>query len=251
MPNGFHNDPSLDLIFHRHAEHGHYKFHTHRTTYGFISVHVEHHGGYAYDPLWDTLDLSPFVRTRRHRPTRADMDELAADLISKLVLLQSSNPRSTVRADRASALLLLEGWYVLLGRYFTYVRTGGEPFEQVVPPVGSRCDESLRKAIETKPELHYLARDTSVMCTSGLMFHAPGECVYDLEAVDELLASTVPLHEHPEWSEIARAPIDSLESTGRVVMAMRNEAVAHGSDHVVIRFRNHCSTRRGRARRRH
>jgi hypothetical protein len=79
------------------------------------------------------------------------------------------------------------------------------------------------------------------------MFHAPGECVHDLEAVDELLASTAPLHEHPEWREIARAPMDSVESTGSVVVAMRNEAVAHGSDHVAIRFRNQARAKRAPA----
>lgn len=244
MPNGFHNDPSIDLIYHRHTEHGHYRFHTYRSTSGLISVHVEHHGGYAYNPLWDTLDLAPFVRGKRLRPTRADMDELAADLVSKLVVVQSSNPDSVVHADRASALLLLQGWCILLGGYFTYVRADGEPFEQVVPPMGSRCDENLRKFIESEPTHHYLARDTHVTCMSGLMSHAPSECVYDLEAVDELLASTVPLHEHPEWIEIARAPIDSVESTGRVVVAMRNEGVSHGSDHVVIRSRNRTQRRK-------
>ena len=238
MPNGFHNDPSIDLIFHRHTEHGHYRFHTYRGTYGFISVHVDHDRGYAYDPLWDTLDLAPFVRGKRNRPTRADMDALAADLVAKLVALQSSNPRSVVHANRASALLLLQGWCVMFGGYFTYLRKGGQPFEQVVPPVGSRSDAEIRRLIQTEPSLHYLARDTHVTFTSGLMFHAPSECVYDLERVDDLLASTAPLHEHPEWDEIARAPLDSIESTGRVVLAMRNEAVAHGSDHVVIRSRH-------------
>jgi hypothetical protein len=238
MPNGAHHDPSIDQIFHRHAEHGHYEFRTRRGTGGFVSVHLEHDRGYAYAPAWDTLDLAPFVRGWRPRPTRPQVEALTADLVARLVSLQSSNPRSICRPDRASAILLLEGWCVLLGGYSAYMRAPGRPLARVEPPIGSRCDEQLRRFIAMEPKHHSLARDTHVHAEVGLMFHTPGECVYDLAAVGELLASTAPLHEHSEWPEIARAPVDSLESTGRVVMAMRDEAVAHGSDHVVIRWRN-------------
>lgn len=238
MPNGFHNDPSLDLIIHRHTEHGHFRFHTYRGTYGFASVHVEHHGGYAYEPRWETLDLAPFVRTRRTRPTRAEMEALTADLVAQLMAVQSSNPSSRVNADRAAAFLLLEGWCVLLGRYHTYTRTDGGLFEQVVPTVGSRCDEETRKHFAVHPGLEYAFRDTSVLPQTGLICHTPSECVYDFSAVDELLASTAPLHEHREWSEIARLPIDSIESTGRVVVALRDDGVEHGHDHLLIRWRN-------------
>jgi hypothetical protein len=172
MPNGFHDDPSIDLIVHRHTEHGHYHFQTHRSAAGLISVHLEHDRGYAYAPRWDTLDLARFVRGRRSRPTRAEMDELTADLVAQLVSLQSSNPGSSCRPDRASALLLLAGWCVLLGGYHTYLRTRGAPLERVVPPIGSRCDEALRQAIAAEPSYHYLARVTHVHAVVGLVLNA-------------------------------------------------------------------------------
>lgn len=237
MPNGFHNDPAIDLIFHRHTEHGHYQFHTHRSAAGLVSVHLEHDRGYAYEPRWDSLDLGPWVRGRRPRPTRAQMEELTADLVHRLVALQASNPRSRVRADRASALLLLDGWCILLGGYHTYLRRPGQPLTRVVPPVGSRCDDTMRQTIAAAPQFEDIARDTHVMADQGLMFHGPGECVYDLAGFDELLATTVPLHDRPEWPDIAGAPLDSLDSTGRLVLAMRAEAIAHGSDHLAVRWR--------------
>jgi hypothetical protein len=106
VPNGFHNDPSIDQIYHRHTEHGQPRFQTKRHNHGFVTVHLHHHGGYAYTPQWDALDLYPFVATRKGRPTRAEMDELAAELVSKLVAWQSSNPDSKVSANWASGLVL-------------------------------------------------------------------------------------------------------------------------------------------------
>lgn len=237
MPNGSHNDPAIDLIVHRHTEHGHHDLHAQPGSGGWISAHVEHDRGYAYAPLWETLDLARFVRRRRPRPTRAEMEELAAELVAGLVSLQASNPRSVVRPDRASALLLLQEWCVVLGGYHVYMRGRGKPLERVEPPIGSRCGEDMQRMIALAPELHYLARDSHVHAGVGLLHHAPDQCVYDLAAVDELLASTVPLHERPEWSEISRAPLDSVESVGRVLVAVRDEAVEHGSDHAVVRWR--------------
>lgn len=238
MPNGFHNDPSMDQIYHRHTEHGQPHFRTKRHNYGFVSVHLYHHGGYAYAPQWDTLDLYPFVATRRQRPTRTEMEDLAAELATKLVALQSSNPDSNIRPHGASGLVLLHNWCIVFGDYYVYTRSSSAPFVRIEPPIGSRTDEKMHEAIKMHPELEHAARDTTVHATGGLMFHTPSECVYDLETRDELLASTCPLHEQSGWSQISSLPVDSLESTGRVVLAMRDHATQHGTDHVVIRWRH-------------
>jgi two-component system, cell cycle response regulator len=238
MPNGFHNDPSIDQIYHRHTEHGHPRFQTRRHNHGFVSVHLEHHGGYVYEPHWDTLDLYPFVATRGHRPTRAEMGELAAELVEKLVALQSSNPNSKVNADRASGLVLLYNWCIVFGKYYVYTRTGSGSFELIVPPIGSRTKEDMRELFKTRPDFKHVARDTHVCANVGLQFHTPGECVYDLDAIDELMASTAPLHNYPEWIEMARSPMDSMESTGRLLTVLRNDAVERGTDHAVIRWRH-------------
>ncbi len=238
MPNGFHNDPSIDQIYHRHTEHGQPRFKTKRHNHGFVSVHLYHHGGYAYAPQWDTLDLYPFVETQRQRPNRAEIDELAAKLVDKLVAWQSSNPDSIVHAHWASGLVLYYNWCIVFGDYHVYTRTGDEPFVRIEPPLGSRTPTDMLEGFKIRPNFEHVAHDTSVRPTSGLLFHTPGECVYDLESMDELLASTAPLHKHPGWSSISSLPVDSIESTGQVVLPMQEDAIAHGTDHVAIRWRN-------------
>ncbi|CAN5869928.1 hypothetical protein BH11MYX2_BH11MYX2_19450 [soil metagenome] len=129
-----------------------------------------------------------------------------------LLALLSSNPNSPTRASTASALLLFENWCIVLGDYHLYVRSIGQAFERIEPPIGRR-DPVVLQLAETTPELSYIARDTHVRVEHGLAFHEPGDCVYDLAGY-ECLASTAPLHDHPQWAQIARAPLDSVESSG-------------------------------------
>jgi hypothetical protein len=232
------HDAAIDAIFHRHTEHGQPRFHTRRHGGSFASVHLEHHGGFAYAAVWETFDLYPFVQSRRPRPTREEVSAIAGELVERLVALQSSNPASKVHAHSASALVLLDEWCILMGDYYVYTRTGGAGFEPIVPPIGSRTPDDVLQAMSTHPTLESVARNTVVHPTGGLPFHDASQCIHDLHGVDELIASTLRLHETAEWSEIARLPLDTVESTGRVVTAMRNDGVARGTDHIVVRWRN-------------
>lgn len=232
MPNGFHNDGAIDVLIHRHTEHGQPHFLTEKGTGGVLSVHLEHHRGYAYDPDWSSVDLRRLVWSRGKSPPGAEMDAVAAELVEKVTALMASNPKSTVSASRASAFLSLYDGCVLLGDYHLYTRSEDRPFERVPHPM-SRHEEMVQLVTQL-PDLDYVARHTHVIPGRGLPYHKPGECVHDLESVDEWIATTAPLHELPRWPEIARAPLDSVESTGNIVLATREHAVDRGTDHIVI-----------------
>lgn len=236
MPNGYHDDPSIDLIVHRHTEHGQPRFRTLQGSGGVVSVHMEHDRGYAYEPRWDAVELAPLVRSRRERPTRAEVDALAADLVAKVTALLSSEPDSRVHATRGSAFLAVDGFCVALGGYHVYTRSAGRRFERVEPPRG-RLDDALAQLLEAHPEQSHLAHDTHVAVERGLLMHEPDACVIDLDPVVEWIASTAPLHEHPLWEEIARVPLDSVDSCGHLLVALRKDAVKRGTDHLVIRGR--------------
>lgn len=233
MPNGFHNDATIDILIHRHTEHGEPRFRTHKgSEKSLVSVHLEHDRGYAYAPDWSKVDLQRLVWSRGKRPSREEMDAVAADLVAKVTAVMSSNPKSVVNASTASAFLFLYDWCVVLGSYHLYARSGDDPFARIEPPVSR--DEVMVKLVAQAPELAYLAQHTWVNVVVGLSHHQPGECVHDLHGADEWIATTVPLHEHPRWPQIAGTPLDSVESTGNIVLATREHAVDRGTDHIVI-----------------
>jgi hypothetical protein len=122
MPNGFHSDATIDLLVHRHTEHGQPGFWTYKHDRGVIAAHLEHHRGYAYDGDWGVAKLGPCVRARRPRPTRVEAAAVAAEVVEKLKAVMASNPRSVVAPTEASAFLFFDGWGVLFGDYHLYVR---------------------------------------------------------------------------------------------------------------------------------
>jgi hypothetical protein len=148
MPNGFHDDRSIDFFVLGHTSHGKPRFHTEKGMGGVAIVHMDHDRGYAYEPRWEAVELAPL----------------------------------------------------------------------------GRRDEAVVQLVEARPELGYIACDTHVAAERRLPMHEPSACVVDLDPVEEWIASTAPLHEHALWDEIARAPLDAVESNGHVLCAVREHA---------------------------
>lgn len=238
MANKFQQAGGIAQICFRHSEHGQPNFKTFRFDSTFVAVHLDHERGQAYDPLWETLDLEPLMKSRFVRPTRAEMDELAGELLEKLVALQTSNPQSAVKANRANALVFLQKWCILFGGYHLYVRTGEGAFQSLLPPVGSRMTPEQREGFKVHPSIERISYDTRVYCRGGLIFHTPAECVYDFDDMDEVIAATAPLHDRPEWENMSRLPMDSAELAGQILLALRDDGLEQGTDHAVVLWRN-------------
>lgn len=197
-----------------------------------LSVHLWHDRGYAYTPDWSKVELRPLAWSRGKRPSREAMEAIAGELVEKVTAVMASNPKSRVHAQWGSAFLALHDWCVLLGDYHLYVRSGDRPFQRIEHPASR--DEEMLKMVAMVPALADNLYRTHVVVGRGLPHHAPGDCVHDLAGADAWIATTVPLHELPQWERIARAPVDSVESTGNIVLATRQHAVERGTDHIVI-----------------
>ncbi len=165
------------------------------------------------------MELAPLVHQRRERPTRAEMDALAAELVAKVATLLSSEPDARAHATRASAFLAVDGFCVALGGFHLYARSVGRRFARIEPPTG-RLDEAPAQLPEANPPQGDVARDAHAAVEPGLPMHEAGARVIDLDTVVEWIASTAPLHEYPLWEEIARWPLDSVDSCGHLLTAL-------------------------------
>lgn len=235
MPNGFHDDPAIDAVFHRHTEHGEPRFWTAQWSVGWLVAHLDHDRGYAYDGDWRVME--PHVaRWRRARdPKLEDAVAVAGELVAALGEVMRSNPQSKVRADRASAFLRWGAFAIVLGGYNLYTKRAGGRFERVPHPLTE--DPSLLCHLPQHPELDFTFRDTAVHGSAGLPMHRAEQCVHALADAEGWIATTVPLHESAGWEALASAELDSIPSNGHLLSAMRAHAVDRGTDHVLVRGR--------------
>lgn len=235
MPNGHIHDPGVDAIFHRHTEHGLPRFWTEHWSEGWLVAHLDHHRGYAYEGDWRVME--PHVDRWRgvRAPTLAEVAAVAAELVAALEEVMRSNPRSRVRADRASAFLRLGSFAIQLGGYHLYTHRAGGRFERVPHPLTE--DPILLGHLARDPELDASFRHTAVVAGGGLPMHRPEQCVHALGDADAWIATTVPLHEAAGWEALASAEIDSIASDGHLLSAMRAHAVEKGTEHVLVRGR--------------